>query len=270
MMAQLAARGLLSLLAVMAMTVADARAGEVTMISPESRESYVAAYAGTVAWSSYDPASRQYRIVAWQHGHRHKLNLRPGRAPFELDLGPDIHGRVSLVYSRCRRVSTSSPFPGPRGSGCEIWQYDFATKHERRRTGLGPKGADQYLPTLWRDTIAFVRRNRSIARGKPQIFVRRDQHRARRIRGGPVGRYEGDGSGGPGPTRLDLRGRKLAFTWEFVTKGGGCLIDPRSVTPRCTNCGSERRAAPQGRLPRGATLMRSQGSDRRAWMLVSS
>src|SRR4051812_44444497 len=67
----------------------------------------VSAYSGRVAWSEpRGPEDRRRYVLVERVGGHDRLLPVPARAsrPFDVDLGPDGHGGVAAVYSRCRDV----------------------------------------------------------------------------------------------------------------------------------------------------------------------
>src|SRR5205807_6196453 len=79
---------------------------------------------------------------------------------------------------------------------------------------VGAASGSFYLPSIWRNEIAYVR---TVASSGPSLFAQ------------PLGSSRGhpilatplpDGpAGGPGPVALDLRGSELAFAWDNATRG---------------------------------------------------
>lgn len=151
--------------------------------------------------------------------------------PFDVDLGPDGHGNVVAAYSRCQvepdvitvrdtfvaRVF-SRPYPAyTAGRGCDIYRFDFDTLTESKLAGASTDGASEMLPSIWKDQVAFARvyEQRDGLRGRvPYLYVRP-------LAGGRSERQPGGsrGSNGlPGPTRLDLYGRRLSFVWNHSTR----------------------------------------------------
>ncbi|MCP9489307.1 MAG: hypothetical protein MSC31_05465 [Solirubrobacteraceae bacterium MAG38_C4-C5] len=98
-----------------------------------------------------------------------------------------------------------------------MFRYDFDAENETRIAGASTDGASEVLPSIWRDRVVFVRvyEERSGTRGTyPYIYTRPLDGD-----GGSV-REEGGSRGTdglPGPTRLDLYGRRLSFVWNYST-----------------------------------------------------
>jgi hypothetical protein len=155
--------------------------------------------------------------------------VRTRRAPFDVDLGPDAHGRTVAVYSRCRTEDTGgSPEFGGFGEpqlarGCDLYEYSFATARELRLRLPGTRATSEYMPAIWGHTIAFARifeRRKGRAGAVPWLYYARlPSGRARRTAHGTRGAYHAFLSddfwdGGNGPTGLDLHGDRIGFSWE--------------------------------------------------------
>jgi hypothetical protein len=88
----------------------------------------VSAYGDALLWSSFDPASGLYRLVAVRSsGSAPTVLPAAGRpVPFEADLGPDASGRPVAVYGRCAGEA------GGPATGCALYRFDLATGRETR------------------------------------------------------------------------------------------------------------------------------------------
>jgi hypothetical protein len=152
------------------------------------------------------------------------------RRQFDVDLGPNRRGGVSAVYSRCAREAggLSNDLPTyDKARGCDLYEFNFATRRERKLRNVSSAGASEYLPSIWGRRIAFTRideRRPGVKGHLPHIFVADIDGRGRMIPvpGGTRGQYfdfsDGLFIGGPGPTGLDLHGRHLAFSWDAKPK----------------------------------------------------
>ena len=61
-----------------------------TTIATEPRATPIAAWAGTVAWSSYDPATKDYHLVVSRNGAApQRVPVAPSPNAFDVDLGVD-------------------------------------------------------------------------------------------------------------------------------------------------------------------------------------
>lgn len=208
--------------AMAAAAAAQAAAGP-TEIGRELRPTSASAYRGAVAWSRYDPARRNYRLVIWTAERGARLAAVPSRkVPFDVDLGPGRDRAATGVYSRCRLEAETSSFELPRwtdGRGCRLYRLDVASGREQRVGSGLPAGWSTVLPTVWRDRIAYAARD-DAHRGRWHAFTRRGTKAARRLPGGLRG------LNGPGrrsrPTGLDLYGRYAAVAWEGEQRASGC------------------------------------------------
>ena len=195
----------------------------------ETRPSTISSYGSYLAWSSYDARRSVYRL--YLHDGRRSApaaGVRPRKAPFDVDLGPDAHGRPVAVYSRCRvepyEGEVRSPFlwwyrHGPwDGRGCDVYRYDLGKGRERRARGASSRGWSEYLPSIWGTRLVFARRNRQ--------WVTELRLRARRT-GRSKALPEGQGPDDPGTMALDLRGRRLVFYRRALATRRHCgPLDP--------------------------------------------
>jgi hypothetical protein len=121
----------------------------------------VSAHAGTIAFSRLDPATHRWSLMLRTGDAVTAAKVAPRRVPFDVDLGPDAHGRTVAAYSRCATEPTPTTSTGaiayPSGArGCRIYLYDPATATERRQ-------ASGYLPAIWKGTIVLARGDRDSA-----------------------------------------------------------------------------------------------------------
>jgi hypothetical protein len=197
----------------------------------------VSAHAERVAWSSFDSARGVYVLMTRVGGVSSAVPIRPRSVPFDVDLGPDVNGDTIAAYSRCSRepprrnpaignVFTQLP-DWRRGRGCDLYKFDFATGRETRIATANSLGGSEFLPSVWEGRVAFSRvyeRRRGRAGERPYLYVRALAGAGRSLRV-PAGSRSRDGfcSGRPrrcklvvepGPTGLDLWGRRLAVGWD--------------------------------------------------------
>lgn len=169
--------------------------------------------------------SGAFSLKALRAGSVKVLPVAPRSVPFDLDLGPDRSGATALVYSRCAQEPPPTRVGDTRqrvsyagGRGCRIYRYSFEDRRERRVPRLA--GADsEYLPSIWKDRLATftarqLRRGRTSA---PSLVVRPLDGRggSRRLPVGSVGE-PGRNDTSAAPVDLDLRARRLAFSWTGV------------------------------------------------------
>lgn len=219
---------------------AAAPAPDERVVATERSASPVSAYGGRLAWSSRT-ASGRYRLLTSLGDTAERVPVRDRAVPFDVDLGPDRRGRTVAVYSRCRSEPREGlPFENyVEGAGCDIFEYDFRRRRERRLRGPSTRHGSEFFPAIWRARVAFarVRPRRDGARSTFADLYMTDAagRRAHRLSGGTRGRYvalRGGRrviySGGPGPTRLDLRGSWVAYTWRYVPRRCGRSTDAGS------------------------------------------
>ncbi|MGZ8634912.1 MAG: hypothetical protein ACXWZZ_13810, partial [Solirubrobacteraceae bacterium] len=209
-MALLVAGAVLALIASAATAAADVVVGSAectTASGPVSGCAGVSAYGDAVLWSSLDPASGLYRLVAVRsNGAAPSVLGVAGRpVPFEADLGPDATGHPVAVYSRCAGEVAGPP------KGCALYRTDLLTGHEAHVLAHVVAPAPLFA-SIWRDRIVY-----SAARGAdglrhPTVCTLTGRPSScRALPAGPAG-------GRPrarttGAQRLDLRGRSLVFSW---------------------------------------------------------
>jgi hypothetical protein len=117
--------------------------------------------------------------------------------------------------------------------GCNLHQFSFTTGRETRIAGANAPDASQFLPTVWKTRVSFARvyeRRRGRLGDRAYLYVRGvagaepsrqvpagNRSRLRSCSGRPVRcRYTVE----PGPTSLDLAGRRLAFGWDTADSNG--------------------------------------------------
>jgi hypothetical protein len=126
-----------------------------TTLSTEQRSVPVAAWAGTVAWSSYDPATNDYHLVVSRNGATpQRLAVAPSPNAFDVSLGTNRNGSTYAVYSRCTTPATHSTPP----TGCDLYRTSIASGAETKLETLSSPDWDERDPSIFRGTIAFVRR----------------------------------------------------------------------------------------------------------------
>ena len=170
------------------------------VLARQGRGTPISQYGGVLAFSAYDARTRRYRLMIRRAGARaERLPVPSHGRPFDVDLGPGPRGGIAAVYSRCRR-------------GCDVYRFTLGGRRELR---LRRRGSER-LPSIWRGRIAFARGSR--------VHIG-----SRRVRAPRRGRATG----------LDLRGRRLAFTWS-----SGGRSELRLGTRRLASTTSDRYASP--------------------------
>lgn len=204
-----------------------------TLLSTEQHPTPVAAYAGHVVWSTTDPASGGYGLVDYTHGATRMVGVRARRVPFDVSVGPGANGKATAVYSRCGAESKlADPATGlpdyAFGRGCTVRRIALDGGREREAVDRQPKGASDFLPTIWRDEVAFARTQPNprtkegfvphlflyaAAIGKTRPALPLSSHFYSRYE---LDRREGTGFGSdhPRPRRLRLSSHGLALLWN--------------------------------------------------------
>jgi hypothetical protein len=217
-------------------------------------------FAGTIVFSQFDPASKQFFLTVRRAGAAapERLPVAPSARTFDADVGPDSSGDPEVIYQRC------SPPPGVP-SGCDLFVFSLsnATGERPVRNANDPRHNDMGA-TIWRGRIAWTRDYGSGSEPNPIVYTKalsapRSQP-SRRLPGVPQ-RRTGDVSGSPArPTSgrtvqdLELRGEKLALTVSYGC--GGCSgIDQSELRLDDLGDGSARQVAFQVVGLSGQTLV---------------
>src|SRR4051794_23665402 len=125
-----------------------------TTIAAEPRATPVAAWAGTIAWSSFDPATNDYHLVVSRNGAApQRVPVAPSANAFDVDLGTNRSGSTYAVYSRCVTPATTSRPP----TGCDLYRLSLSSGVEQRLDSLSSPTWDERDPTIFAGQIAFVR-----------------------------------------------------------------------------------------------------------------
>jgi hypothetical protein len=198
-----------------------------TVIAQERAPSKISAELNRVVWSSYEAATGNYYLMSREtQGAVTRLPIAPRKVPFDVDLGYLGEGAEVASYSRC--AGEPNPVGGGSGGllpdyatgrGCDIYLFDFAAQRETRYTPTAGGRASEFLPSVapaGRIAFARVYERRRGRRGRvPYLYAKRGRS-VHRIPGGSRGT-----TGLPGPTSLDLKGRLLAFGWDFSRRNRG-------------------------------------------------
>jgi hypothetical protein len=204
------------------------------------RPTPIGVYAGNVAWSSWDPSIRAYRLMLSVDGQpAMPMHVRPRPVPFDIDLGPGPNFAVNAVYSRCRvepqleRAGHVLP-AWNTARGCDLYRLSLPTGDESRIQRISTPHSSEYLPTIWRWRVGFVRRfeGRPGVRGiQPHLYSADmgSMRPSRRIPGGPAGTGRSADTIGQ-PVAMDRRGERFAHVWNRA-EGPALWSELRSVTP---------------------------------------
>ena len=235
-----------------------AAASAASVLDTVGRAGPISTFRGVSAYSTPSPEGFRLTVVSDGTAPR-QLPVPPRTIPFDVDLGPGAQGQVLAVYSRCaiepvqRGVDGRYPPTPPAlaglpqltsgglpantsGRGCDIYWVDVGGGGgEQKLRGASTDQASETLPTIWRDEVAFVRvyerrkgKRDGLALGElPYVYKRRldGEGGSRRQPGETRG-----SSGTPGPTSLDLYGRRLGLLWEYQGHGEVPDVRARVVT----------------------------------------
>lgn len=220
-----------------------ARVRDSVTLADERIKTALTAYRGRYAWSTFDSEARVFRVAmaSAEPGSKRVLAIAPRKVQFDLDLGPDGDGGVVAVYSRCEReptvaitlLGTPSYF---RGQGCRLFRFDPERGRERRLS-IPLRRGSLYQPSVWRRRLAFVfvPRGGPVLRRRPEIWTGRLRgarvDRLRRVQLRPIPRHRSEGAAAPpGPTSLDIDGRRMAFVTE-ASYDSYCRYNSEERTP---------------------------------------
>jgi hypothetical protein len=221
------------------LTVMAAPAGALAddTIATVARPTPISADDGRIAWSSYDPATSRFSLMTNSAGVTSTVPVKARTVPFDVDLGPARNGHAVAAYSRCRKdpprrdpaiANAIAQMPDwARGRGCDLYQFDFVTGRESRIAAANSAHASEFLPSVWKGQVVFVRvyderRWPKSMRPYPYLRSLTGSGTSRRLPGGS--RSELRFCTGkpmrcrlkvePGATAMDLWGRRLAFGWD--------------------------------------------------------
>ena len=156
---------LTALLALLAALVAAAPAAAEQRLATEAAPFTADAYGDVIAWSSYDTASKTYRLRVTRGGAAvDTAAVAPSPDPFDLDVGPGPDGVPLVVYSR-------------RG---DIFQFDPASRLEQPLAEVNTHGTEVH-PSIRRNALAFVRTLRG-RKARPTLYLRKDGNTRRQPR----------------------------------------------------------------------------------------
>jgi hypothetical protein len=154
-------------------------------------------------------------LHAWHDGVLAPLNVRPSPEAFDHDVGPDDHGRPTVVYSRCLRH--------PRG--CDLFALTLDEGVERRLTVSQPRYSE-FAPAIWGDMLVFGRRKAGQRRA--DIVLTQTGKPWRRLPAGTLPRpcksVDTCEKGRPQgyPVESDLGPQAVAYTWHL--RAGNAIL----------------------------------------------
>jgi hypothetical protein len=139
-----------------------------TTISTELQATQIAAWAGTVVWSTFDATTKGYHLVVSRNGGApQRLPVAPSANAFDVDLGTNRSGSTYAVYSRCTTPATPNTVP----TGCDLYRLSLASGVEQRLDSLSSPTWDEREPTIFRGEIAFIRDETHGARDEAVIRI---------------------------------------------------------------------------------------------------
>lgn len=221
---------------------ADAAPVPSRLVATVDASTPLSAYGGVLAYSQRSVLDGRFHLMFVQGGVTAAAPVAARAVPFDVDLGPDAHGRTVAVYSRCATEPRTSPgFDSPffsPGGGCRIFRLDLATGREALLHRTHAAGRSEYLPVIWKQNVAFAS-TADDGRGVPELRLSLAGRAPRRLNAGPAracrrfkGRVECLSLSRTGPVSMDLRAEQLAFTWRYVDFGeGGTAHEVRLVRP---------------------------------------
>jgi hypothetical protein len=206
------------------------------------RATPVSAFGGYLAWSNYQPG-RGYPLAIIKTDEptspdqEYGWPVDPRPVPFDAELGANPHGGTVVVYSRCRQEPRLRPgYVGnaltrlpewQTGRGCDLFELDLGNGDETRLSGASSRHASEFLPSVWKNRIVFARvyeKRKGLAGKRTYLYERplNGKGHSRRLPAGA--RSTARFCSGkpvrcrrviePGPTALDLVGKRLAFGWD--------------------------------------------------------
>jgi hypothetical protein len=183
-------------------------------LSQEQQPFVAAAFGETIAWSSFDSATKDYRLMSFAGGVRTALTVAPRPQAFDVSVGPGEDGSPVAVYSRCTgQTPPLYTFGGAAhtSSGCDIYRYDVASGSERKVTSVSSTRFSETQPSIRGRRLAFVR-TLAARRGRPArdaVYIGRTTGDARaRRQPTPASRHGGQVEG------VSLTAKGLFFVWR--------------------------------------------------------
>jgi hypothetical protein len=148
---------LAAVIALLAALAVAAPAAAAQRLATEAAPFTADADGDVIDWSSYDTASKTYRLRVTRGGAAvDTAAVAPSPDPFDLDVGPGPGGVPLVVYSR-------------RG---DLFQFDPASRLEQPLAEVNTKGTEVH-PSIRRNALAFVRTLRG-RKARPTLYLRKD------------------------------------------------------------------------------------------------
>jgi hypothetical protein len=172
-----------ALIALLALAAGAAPAAAEERLAVESAPFSADAYGDVIAWSSYDAATKTYRLRLLRAGLPVDPAVAPSPDAFDLDVGPGPDGAPLVVYAR----------------GGDLFQYDPATGLEQPLAEVNTPAVER-SPSIHRNALGFVR----VIHRRPVVYLRKGGDTRRQ----PRPRYK---------RTLEVDGLELSARGLFVT-----------------------------------------------------
>lgn len=193
---------------------APAAHGAERVIVDLPRESPVSVWNRIAVFSRWDPSIKQWRLTISRNGGApERLPVPPRTIAFDADIGPDADGKnAAIVYSRCRREY-------PDIYGCAVYRVRLKDKSrkESRISSIDGGTTSEYLPTIWKKRIGFVRSRDGDPTIEQNVYTRllnTSGAKTQRSTGGPIRFCKDDGtcteSSNRNIAQVELYGTKIA------------------------------------------------------------
>lgn len=119
------------------------------------RDTHISAYKGTLAWSQFDAAKGNYRLMLTdvKSGKTTMPNIAWRLNPFDVTLGPDEKGRTVALYSHCDKEGNGES--GNGDAGCDAYRYDLRKKRETK-LGFSVETDSEEWPAQWHGQYSYV------------------------------------------------------------------------------------------------------------------
>jgi hypothetical protein len=200
-------RILVSLVALLVLAVPARAADEVLGTLPGATG--LSAYGGWLAFSS-PTGSGAWSLKTWHDGVFADVAVPAASAPFDVDVGPDVSGRPTAVYSRCGTKAGDSP-----PAACDLFAVTLGEASERRLP-ISTGRHSEFAPAIWRGQLAFGRR--SPGQRKADVMLAQGRKLTRLGAGTLPSCQELGCDKTPStawPTAMDLAPHALAYLWAL-------------------------------------------------------
>jgi hypothetical protein len=198
---------LVSFISVLALAAPAHAADE--LLGPLPGAKGLSAYGGWVVFSS-PTGSGAWSLKTWHDGVAADVAVPAANAPFDVNVGPDVSGRPTAVYSRCR----TKPFDSPP-TGCDLFAVTLGEAGERRLP-ISTARHSEFAPAIWGRRLAFGRRSRG--QRKADVMLARGP-KLKHLGPGTLPRCQempcDESPSTAWPTAMDLGPHALAYLWAL-------------------------------------------------------